>query len=77
MLKYFKTLHKVEGTSSTVAINPNQVIAVYETLFPVGGEQQEGVEPTMAKATLIMTVQGNQIAVEDEYIEVVAKLNEQ
>jgi len=76
MLKYFKTLHEVDGTSSTIAINPNQVTAVFETLVPKHNEEGEVTEESI-KATVVITSSGNQMALKEEYIEVVAKLNEQ
>ena len=81
MLKYFELLKAmtVDGIQ-TVAINPAQVIAVYETYIPIRVEAAEGEEepePRKVRTTVVVIPAGQQFNLEEPYLDVVARLNEQ
>lgn len=81
MLKHFELLKAMTGNATqTVAINPDHVIAVYETKLPIRHETPEGEEekePEHIRTTIVVIPGGQQFNLEESYLDVVARLNEQ
>ena len=68
-LKYFTNAFK-GNASDSIAINPNHVMSVYESVFT----NPETIE--VNSVTIIFGVTGNSWQVTDSYLDVVARLNE-
>jgi hypothetical protein len=68
-LKYFTNAFKGNANDS-IAINPNHVMSVYESIF-TNSETNE-----VNSITIIFGVTGNSWQVADSYLDVVARLNE-
>jgi hypothetical protein len=68
-LKYFTNAFK-GNSSDSIAINPNHVVSVYESIF-TNSETNE-----VNSVTIIFGVTGNSWQVTDSYLDVVARLNE-
>jgi hypothetical protein len=68
-LKYFTNAFKGNANDS-IAINPNHVMSVYESIF-TNSETNE-----VNSVTIIFGVTGNSWQVADSYLDVVARLNE-
>jgi hypothetical protein len=79
MLKHFELLKAMTGNATqTVAINPAHVIAVYETQLPVRpAEDAENQEMQQIRSTIVVIPGGQQFNLEESYLDVVARLNEQ
>lgn len=68
-LKYFTNAFKGNATDS-IAINPNHVMSVYESIF-TNSETNE-----VNSVTIIFGITGTSWQVTDSYLDVVARLNE-
>ena len=68
-LKYFTNAFKGNANDS-IAINPNHVMSVYESIF-TNSETNE-----VNSMTIIFGITGNSWQVTDSYLDVVARLNE-
>jgi hypothetical protein len=79
MLKHFELLKAMTNNATqTVAINPANVIAVYETYLPIRpAEGEEDAEPEKIRTTIVVIPGGQQFNLEESYLDVVARLNEQ
>ena len=81
MLKHFELLKAMTNNATqTVAINPAHVIAVYETYLPIRpaeGEEDAETEPGKIRTTIVVIPGGQQFNLEESYLDVVARLNEQ
>ena len=78
MLKHFELLKAMTNNATqTVAINPAHVIAAYETYLPIQPAEGEDAEPEKIRTTVVVIPGGQQFNLEESYLDVVARLNEQ